>query len=64
MEVRKEVKRRSKRVEEVKEEAFKKQHRSCGCKWLRWRGREQGQRHQLNKKIQVAKERTNWDLQT
>ena len=38
-----------------------KQHRECGCKRCRWRGRGQRTRHSLNRKTKLDKERTNWD---
>ena len=38
-----------------------KQHRECGCKRCRWRGRGQRTRHRLNRKTKLDKERTNWD---
>ena len=39
-----------------------KQHRECGCKRCRWRGRGQRTRHRLNRKTKLDEERTNWDL--
>ena len=39
-----------------------KEHRECGCKRCRWRGRGQRTRHRLNRKTKLDKERTNWDL--